>query len=93
MASSFNTNQVSVASSATLIVGQNTGRKAVVITNTSTTALYISSGTNAAAGPNCTTSAGQLLPGVVGASISIPSTSAVWGISGGSSATVTFLDA
>ena len=93
MASSFNTGQTSVGSSATLIVGQNTGRKAVVITNLGTVAIYISSGTNATAGQNCTVAAGQLLPGVVGASISIPSTSAVWGISSGGTQSVSFLDA
>jgi len=93
MGANFNTGQVSVGSSATLIVAQNTGRKAVVITNTTTTAIYLSYGSDTAAGPNCTTAAGQLLPGTVGASISIPSTSAVWGISSGAAATVSFLDA
>ncbi len=87
MASSFNTNQVTVQStSATLIVAKNTGRKAVVITNLGTVAVYI--------GPNAsvTTSNGQLLPGVVGASLSIPSTSAVWGIAASSTQAVSFLD-
>lgn len=87
MGSSFNTNQVPVLSTATLIVAQNTGRKAVVITNTSTTAIYIGNSSGV------TTVNGQLLPGTVGASISIPSTSAVWGISSSSTATVSFLDA
>jgi hypothetical protein len=85
-ASSFNTGQISVLATATLIVAQNTGRHAVLITNTTTTAIYL--GIDA----TVTTPTGQLLPGVVGASISIPSKSAVYGISSGSAATVTFLD-
>jgi hypothetical protein len=89
----FNTGQVSVQSTATLIVAQNTGRKAVVITNLGTVAIYISYGSNTAAGPNVTTALGQILPGVVGASLSIPSTSAIWGISSGAAQSVSFLDA
>lgn len=87
MGSSFNVGQVSVGAAATLIVAQNTGRKAVVVTNTSTTAVYVG------ANKNVTTSNGQLLPGVVGASLSIPSTSAIYGIVATGSETVTFLDA
>jgi hypothetical protein len=85
-ASSFNTGQVSVLGTATLIVAQNTGRHAVLITNTGTIAIYI--GIDA----TVTASTGQLLPGVVGASISIPSKSAVYGISASTAETVTFLD-
>ena len=92
MASSGNTGQVSVASTATLIVNQNTGRKAVVITNLGTTAIYIGFGTNTASNGPLSTSNGQLLPGVVGASLSIPSTSAIWGISSGASQSVSFMD-
>ena len=86
MASSFNTNQVTVQSTATLIVAQNTGRKAVVITNLGTTAVYIGSSSSV------TTSNGQLLPGVVGASISIPQTGPVWGIAASSTEAVSFMD-
>ena len=96
MASSGNTNQVNVLSTPTLIVSQNTGRKAVVITNLGTTAIYIGFGSNisSATGPNgiLTTTNGQILPGVVGASISVPSTSAIWGISSGSTQAVSFMD-
>ena len=86
MASSFNTNQVTVLATATLIVGSNTGRKATVITNLGTTAVYL--------GPNSgvTTANGQLLPGVVGASISIPQTGPVWGIAATGTQAVSFLD-
>lgn len=101
MASSGNTNQVSVASTPTLIVNQNTGRKAVVITNLGTTAIFIGFGVTTPAGvalaPNIagsplSTTNGQLLPGVVGASLSIPSTSAIWGISSGGAQSVSFMD-
>lgn len=87
MASSFNTNQVTVQSSAaTLIVAENFGRKAVLVTNLGTTAVYI--GPNS----NVSTSNGQLLPGVVGASISIPQTGPVWGIAASSTEAVSFMD-
>ena len=96
MRDNFNTGQATVGLTPTLVVAQNTGRKAVVITNTTTTAVYLSYGSNTAVGPNCTTTAGQLLPGVVGASIAIPSTSAVWGVGAtgatGSTFVLTFLD-
>jgi hypothetical protein len=86
MASSFNTNQISVGAVATLIVAQNTGRKTVVITNLGTTAVYLG------ANSGVTSSTGQILPGVVGASISIPQTGPVWGITAGGSQSVSFLD-
>ena len=85
-APNFNTNQVSVGATATLIVAQNTGRHAVLIVNLGTTAIYV--------GPNdgVTAANGMILPGVVGAALSIPSASAIWGISSGSSQSVAFLD-
>lgn len=85
-ASGFNTNQVSVAATATEIVAENDGRNFVIITNLGTTAVYL--------GPNAsvTTSNGQLLPGTVGASISIPTKSPVYGITASSSQAVSFLD-
>lgn len=87
MSSSFATNQVTVQStSATKIVAQNTGRKTVLITNLGSVAIYL--GPNS----NVTTTTGQLLPGTAGASISIPSTSAVWGIAASATQAVSFLD-
>lgn len=86
MASSFGTNQVTVGATATLIVNQNTGRKTVVITNLGTTDVWLGSSNGV------TTSNGQLLPGTKGASISIPSTSAVWGIATSGTQAVSFLD-
>ena len=83
---SFSTNQVSVAATATLIVAENDGRHSVLITNLGTVAIYV--GSNA----GVLTTTGQLLPGVVGASISIPTKSAIYGISSGSAQSVSFLD-
>jgi hypothetical protein len=85
-ASDFSTNQVSVGSTATLIVAQNHGRLSVLITNLGTTAIYIGDS------PSVTTSNGQLLPGVVGASISLPVTCAIYGISSGAAQSVSFCD-
>ncbi len=85
-ASDFATNQVSVAATATLIVGQNRERHSVLITNLGTTAIYI--GNSSAV----TTSNGQFLPGVVGASISIPTAGPIYGISSGSAQSVSYLD-
>lgn len=83
--SAFSTGQVSVGTAATQIVGANASRQSVVITNLGTQALFI--------GPNANVTAlnGMLLPGVVGASITIFSTSAVWGISAVAQS-VSFLD-
>lgn len=86
MASTFNTNQVLVAATATLIVPQNTGRRSVLITNLGTVAVYLGSSNGV------TTGTGQILPGVVGASISIPQTGPVWGISSGAAQAVSYLD-
>jgi hypothetical protein len=86
MSSSFNTNQVTVGATATLIVAQNVGRKAVVITNLGITPVYLGSNSSV------TATTGQILPGTVGASISIPSTSAVYGIVASGSQAVSFLD-
>lgn len=85
-APSFNAGQVSVGSSATKIVGGNESRHTVVITNLGSTAVYI--GPNA----NVTSSNGQLLPGSVGASISIPTSGPVYGVASTGSQTVSFLD-
>lgn len=85
-ASSFNTGQVTVQITATKIVPQNTGRHSVVITNLGSSDVYLG------ATPNVTASNGQLLPGTKGASISIPSSSAVYGVALGGAQQVTFLD-
>jgi len=65
--------QVSVATTATSIVAARSARQAVVITNLGSTPVYLG-------GSGVTTSAGALLPGVVGASKVIPTSAAVYGI-------------
>ena len=75
--------QVSVAATATQIVAARAGRGSVTIQNTTTTPVYIGS-TNAV-----TTTTGILLPGTVGATITLPYSGAVYGIVGTGSATVT----
>jgi hypothetical protein len=69
----FATAQATVGSTATLIVAQRTGRDTVVVENTGTTAVYIGNS-------SVTTSNGLLLPGVVGASVALETTDAVYGI-------------
>lgn len=70
--------QVSVASTATQILAARTGvagtgRICATIENTSTTAVYLG-------GSSVTTSNGMLLPGIVGASDTICTTAAIYGI-------------
>ena len=79
------TGQVSVTGTATQIVGQYSSRSGIVITNLGTTDVYI--GENA----GVTTSTGHLLPGTKGASLSFSTTGAIYGITGGSSQTVSWL--
>lgn len=73
MNANFATNQATIGSTATLIVTQRSGRDTVVVENTGTTAVYLG---NSAV----TVSNGLLLPGVVGASIALETTDAVYGI-------------
>ena len=82
--------QVSVTSAATSIAAARTGvpgtgRVSVTITNTTTTAIYIG-------GSGVTTSTGALLPGIVGASLTLNTTAAVYGIVATGSATVTEIE-
>lgn len=69
------TAQVSVGTTATQIVAARAGRGSVKITNLGTTDVFIG-----AAGVTSTT--GDLLPGTKGASITIPSNAAIFGIAG-----------
>jgi len=78
------TGQVSVTNAATLIIAANTSRQGVVITNTSTTVTVFVG----ASGVTATT--GQaLLPGN---SLTAPATSAFYGITAASTATVSFME-
>lgn len=84
---SFSPAQVSVGTGATLIAAARTGavgtgRVSITVTNTSTTPVYLG-------GSGVTTSTGQLLPGILGASVTINTTAAVYGIVGTGTETVT----
>ena len=83
----FASSQVSVdtTSGGKLIAAVRTGRGAITIINTGPIAVYI--------GPSgVTTSTGTLLPGIAGASITIPTTAAVYGIVSSGSQTVSVLE-
>lgn len=73
MNANFATSQATVATTATLIVAQRSGRDTVVVENTGTTAVYLG---NSAV----TVNNGLLLPGVLGASVAIETTDPVYGI-------------
>lgn len=77
------TGQVSVANTATLIAALRSGRQAITIVNTAATAVYLGNSTGV------TTSTGTLLPGIVGASVTMNTQSAIYGISATGSETVT----
>jgi hypothetical protein len=71
----FDTSQVTVQSSgATLIAARRPGRNAITIINRGTVPVEI--GNSSAV----TTGAGAELPGVAGASLTIPTQAEVWGI-------------
>jgi 2-keto-4-pentenoate hydratase len=75
--------QVSVGTSPTQIVGQNTARAGVLITNPSTSTVYLG-------GSSVTTSTGQILP--AGQSISLPATNPIYAVVASSTATVSFVE-
>ena len=81
----FSTGQATITATATPIVSANPARSGIVITNTGTTDVYLIENTNG------TTSTGQLLPGTKGASIGFSTTGAIYGITAGGSAVITFL--
>lgn len=87
-AAHLSTSQVSVANTATQIVAarigtSGTGRVAVTVVNTGAVAVYLG------ATSGVTTSTGTLLPAVAGASVTINTTSAVYGIVATGTETVT----
>jgi hypothetical protein len=89
-AAAFAATQVALSSTATSIVAARTGvagtgRVSVTITNTTTTAIYLG-------GSGVTTSTGTLLPGIVGASVTLNTTAAVYGIVATGTPTVTALE-
>lgn len=81
----LNTNQVSVALTATQIAAARSARGAITIVNHGTNPVYIGTG-------SVTATTGILLPGVVGASITLPYNGQVSGIATGGAQTVSFLE-
>lgn len=84
-------NQISVAATSTLIAAARTGnagtgRVSITVTNTGTTAVYIGPTTGV------TTTTGTLLPGILGASLTLNTTSAVYGIAASGSQTVSYVE-
>jgi len=73
--SNWATTQVSVTNAATQLVAARAGRQGVVVTNLGTTPVYLG-------GSGVTTATGAFLPGVAGASKTIPAATAVYGIVG-----------
>lgn len=69
----FKTSQATIAATATQIVAARAGRDTVIIEQTGAKDVYVGAS-------DVTTSTGMLLPGVVGASISLETTDAVYGI-------------
>jgi hypothetical protein len=85
---SFNYGQVSVTSAPTQIVGINRSRQSVIIVNHGSADVYLGD-------VNVTTSTGLLLvgsKGIAGASVTIPTTNAVYGIVATSEETVSYLE-
>ena len=82
---SLATAQVSVATTNTQIAAARATRNSITVTNTGTTAVYVGN-------TGVTTSTGMLLPGVVGASITIPTTAALFGVVGTGTQTVAVLE-
>lgn len=83
--SSVATNQVSVALTSTQIAAARSSRGAITIVNHGTNPVYIGTGTVTAAN-------GLLLPGVVGASVTIPTSAQIAGIATGGAQTVSYLE-
>lgn len=79
------TNQVTVAATATQIVPARTGRGAVTIVNSGATDIFLG-----VSGVSVTT--GVLLSGVKGASMTIPTSAAVFGIAATGTQVVSFLE-
>lgn len=84
-AANLATNQVSVTNAATAIVAARAGRRAVMIINHGTTAVYIG-------GASVTTANGLFLTGTAGAAVSIPTTAAVYGIVSTGTQTVSYIE-
>jgi hypothetical protein len=80
----FTTGQATVLQVALQIAPANAGRENITLVNTSAVACWIG-------GPGVTVGTGLLLAGVVGATLVLPTTAALFGITG-SSATISYMD-
>lgn len=78
------TNQVTVADTATLIRAADPRRRGLLIVNHGTTAVFVGDST-------VTTTTGLLLAGVVGASVSVPTKGAVYGVVASGSQVVSYM--
>lgn len=70
---SFKSSQATVAATATLIAAARPGRRKITIVNPSAVAVYLGDA-------GVTTTTGVLLPGVVGAQVTIETPEAVYGV-------------
>lgn len=80
------TGQVSVTTTATLVAASRATRRSVKVTNTGTTDVYVGYTSGV------TTSTGDLLVGIKGAFISVPTTSAVYAIVASGSVSVSYVE-
>lgn len=82
---SIATSQATTGTAATLLVSQRNGRGAVTIENLGTTPVYIGNS-------GVTVANGFLIPGSAGASVTIPTGAAIYGIVGTGSQAVSILE-
>jgi hypothetical protein len=80
----WSTGQATMTAAISQIVPANPARSGISIINTSTTAVYLCENANGS------TSTGHYLAGVVGASFSFATTGAIYGVTAGGSALVTW---
>jgi hypothetical protein len=81
----FAVSQVSITTTATQIVADNYGAEQVTIQNLGPTAVYIG-------GPGVTTSNGFPIQGAAGTSLTLPATTAIYGIVAAGTQTVAVLE-
>lgn len=83
--SSITTGQVTIGATATQIVPSRAGRRAVTITNGGTTDVMVG-------GVAVTTGTGSMLTGTKGSSMTIPTSSALYGIVGTGTQSISYLE-
>ena len=82
---SLTPNQVSVGSTATLLSAQGTAKVSVLIENHGTTEVFVG-------GLSVTSSTGFKIPGVAGATLTLDTSGAVYGITASGSQTVSVME-